>query len=175
MSGCVCGLHLPHSIGKSSPVLVAYDDDIESTMALVLPPKGGGGGLMIVACRSGQWIHGLGHGKIILKSEQEPAIVDFASITREEIINAMEDIARNARSVRGMEAEWQSPSLVIEHPPVGESKSKGAVENAIKRVQGKIFIVKLELEEFIGRKIPANSNIWQWLVECSADTCIFFT
>ena len=88
-------------------------------------------------------MEGLGHGKLILKSDQEPAIVDLQKTTREERMKTMEEIARNARSIRGLEDEWEFPAMTLENSPVGESKSNGAVENAMEPVHGQIRTAKL--------------------------------
>ena len=58
----------------------------------------------------------------------------------------------------------------IEHSPVGESRSNGAVENAIQRVQGQFRTMKFGLEERYGRKVPSNHVSLAWLVPHAAHT-----
>ena len=110
-----------------------------------------------------------GHGKVILKNDQEPAINDLQHSTREEKIRTMEEVMSNIRSIRGFEDEFEPVSIVPEQPPVGESQSNGAAETASKRFQGQVRTIKLYVEEKIKTKIDVRSNLWYWLVEHSAD------
>ena len=84
----------------------------------------------------------LGHGKVILKNCQEPAIVHLQRQVREEGLKASGDVAKNVRFVRGLEDEVAVPLVVLENSPKGEPRFNGATENAIKRAQGQIGTVK---------------------------------
>ena len=60
-------------------------------------------------------------------------------------------------------------SILIENSIVGESKSNGVVENASKRLQGQIHILRLILEEIVGMNVDLDPNIWQWMIEFAID------
>lgn len=68
------------------------------------------------------------------------------------------------------EVEAESVDMVIENPFVGESKANGPVENAIKRTQGQVRIVRTSTDDFFGIAICFSFDIWQWFVEFCADT-----
>lgn len=87
---------------------------------------------MVASQRFSQWLNGLGHGKVVFKSDQEPSIIDVLRLIRGQRIKATEEIAINVGSLRRMENEWEAALIVLESSPVGESKSNGAIENAIK-------------------------------------------
>ena len=59
----------------------------------------------------------MGHTKTILKSDQEPAIVDVQ-------IGVRNELRRNAK-----EDQFE---LILGNSPVGESESNGSAENAVK-------------------------------------------
>ena len=60
--------------------------------------------------------------------------------------------------------------VVLEHSLAGESQSNGAVEDAIKRLQGQIMAVQSSLEHSFGEKIEVISDVWHWMIERVADT-----
>ena len=154
---------------KANAVLVAHDSKIGCIMAWIVPAKGG---FVNVAHRACQWSDGIGHNKMVLKANQELAITDLQKTNEEKRTKAFNEILVHIKSIRGMEDEIEIGTfpMVIENFPVGESQSNGAVENAIRRVQGQIRIVKIATEEAKGKKIPADPAVWQWLVEHCADT-----
>ena len=79
----------------------------------------------------------MGHTKIILKSDQEPAIIDLKN-------------------------KFRSTGLVrvaMEESPVGDSQSGGSIENAIKQVQGMCRTYKLAIESKIKGEIPEDHPI----------------
>ena len=101
---------------KGMPILVVKDvnDGHRGTgmmFAMVVPSKG----VQSYAVKALADIIGqLGHHEVVLKSDGEPAIV------------ALKEAAKRERKER----------IVIESSPVKESKSNGAVENAIQQFQG---------------------------------------
>ena len=60
--------------------------------------------------------------------------------------------------------------VVPEHSPVGESRSNGAAENAIKRLQGQLRTFKLVLAHHMGQNAETRPNVWHRMVEFAADT-----
>ena len=85
----------------------------------------------------------MGHGKIILQCDQEFAIVDLQAAIANEMIQMLDQVMKQTRNVRGLGAEIDDVNVVVENPPVGESQSNGAVENATERLPGQIRIVKM--------------------------------
>ena len=88
------------------------------------------------------------HGKVILKSDQEPAIIDV-----------LNEVAR----MRG------ESRTIIEHSPVADSKANGVIERAIQSVEKIVRTHKLALEDNIKNTIPVQHPIFAWLVEYGAD------
>ena len=90
----------------------------------------------------------LGHSELILKSDGEPAMV------------ALKQRVKQERPER----------IVLEESPVTESQANGAVENAIRQVQGQIRTTKDCLESRIGVKLTGEDTIFPWLVSHAAAT-----
>ena len=90
---------------------------------------------------------GLGKGRIIVKADQEPAIVDL----QKEISRARADAGTALDSSR-----------------VGESDGNGRIERAIRKLKGKIRTLRSALEAEIGEKINLESPIVPWLVRHAA-------
>ena len=91
---------------------------------------------------------GYGRCPIRLKCDQEPAIVDL----QKELIK------------RRGEAK-----TVPVNSPVGDSKSNGRVENAIKRLQGMLRTIRHNLEAKLGVRVTREHPLYAWLVEWAAD------
>jgi len=87
--------------------------------------------------------YGYGNTRIIVKSDQEPAIKDVISGV-----------------VRQRPAE-----TIPEHSPVGDSKSNGMVENCCKRVQGVFRTLKGTLKSKTGRRTKPSHDIYPWMIE----------
>ena len=86
--------------------------------------------------------------KIILKSDQEPAMVDLQRKVME---------ARRAETVP-------------KNSQVGESQANGEAENAIKRLQEQVRTIKDDLESKTGLDIDMAHNIMPWLIEWAGVT-----
>ena len=87
---------------------------------------------------------------------------------REERSKAVGEMAGHIRAVRGIEDD-ERDAIVPEHSPVGESKSSGAIENALKRLQGQVRTIKMALQEAVDGTICEDPDVWQWFVEFAAD------
>ena len=83
----------------------------------------------------------LGYNKIILKSNNEPAIVALKQAIKTE----------------------RSEEIIMEESPVGESASNGEIENAIKRIDGQFRAMKSSLEERLGQKLARDHCAVPWL------------
>ena len=142
-----CFMGSAESDGKALTILVARERDTRMTCATVVPKKGANDGF--VAERVRAFVKELGYefATIILKSDQEPAIVSL-----------IEDIRRGRGEVRTM----------VEHSPVGESASNGVVERGIQSVQGVIRTFKSALEERWRTSVPDDHPALPWMVEHAA-------
>ena len=76
----------------------------------------------------------LGHPEMVLKSDGEPAIV------------ALKQRVKQERPER----------IVLEESPVKESQANGAIENAIRQVQGQVRTIKDCLESRIGTRLTGQ-------------------
>ena len=90
--------------------------------------------------------NGLGETRILLKTDQEPAIVC--------VQRAIQDI---------------KPEIIPINSPVGESACNGRIENAIRRVQEKMRTLRHQLETGIGQTIPDQSPIMAWMAKWAAE------
>ena len=109
----------------------------------------------------------LGYAKIMLKSDQEPAIKDIGNKTRD---RAWKDIEELQKEIQ----EGCGGQVAIQHSPVGESSSNGAVENAIQRIQGQIRAIKLDIETNSGTRMTPSHPVWPWLIEYAAQTLLYW-
>ena len=124
---------------KGMPILVVrdLDDGHRGTgmmFAMVVPSKGV---QSYVVKTLADIIGQLGHQEVVLKSDGEPSIV------------ALKEAAKRERKER----------IVIESSPVKESKSNGAIENAIQQIQGQFRAIKDGLEGRIGERITGSMRI----------------
>ena len=87
----------------------------------------------------------LGYSKVLLKSDNEPAIVKLLK----------ESLA--TLKVSGVDQVGE------EYSPPYDSQANGAVEAAVKQVKARIRTWKLCLERRIGKRIPPRHPIMTWL------------
>ena len=88
----------------------------------------------------------LGYREIILRSDNEPAIVAV-----------LKDALRSLK-VAAVDRVAEA------HPPPYDSKASGSIENAVKLVQGLLRTMKLCLQERIGKHVPLQHPVVAWLV-----------
>ena len=122
-------------------LLVARDSKTGSTCSTVVENKGGGCAWAVK--RITNFVDGLGHGKIIFKSDNEHSIVDVWDAVR---------IARTAQTV-------------AENSPTGESQANGVAERAVQDVQGVLRTLKAALERRLGIRLKASDLVMPWMVE----------
>lgn len=91
---------------------------------------------------------GLRSDRIVIKSDQEAAIVDMAKA-----------VARNRASDFG---------TALESSAVGESDSNGTIERAIQDVEGQIRVLRAALEERINVQIKLSDAIVPWMIRHAA-------
>ena len=86
--------------------------------------------------------------ELVLKSDGEPAMI------------ALKQRVKQERPER----------IVLEESPVKESQANGAIENAIKQIQGQIRTMKDCLDSRLGMKLTGEETIFPWLVSHAAAT-----
>ncbi len=127
-------------------ILVVNDSRSKYIGAHVVSTKGAGADRYAVEKLRGD-IAWLGYTKVLLKSDNEAAIVQLLTET--------------LKSLRIETVDQASPA----HPPAYDSKANGAVENAVRQVQGLLRTLKLCLEDRLGKYIPVTHALIPWLVE----------
>ena len=98
--------------------------------------------------RAAKLIDQLGHNRVTLRCDNEPAI---------------EALAREIAQAR-----QEGSQAVPGRPPVGESQSNGIVERAVGLVVGQARTLKAALEHRVGTRSPPDARKQGWLVEFAA-------
>ena len=149
----VPGVHVGYCFPKDAVggdyvvVLVARDRETKMTVAHVVPGKGADQEWVAEqVCR--HLVKFGHHGDLVLKCDQEPALVDL-----------LREIGR----LRG------NQRTVLEHSPVADSSGNGLVERAIQSVEKLLRVHKLALESKIKEKLPVKHAAFAWLVEHATD------
>jgi hypothetical protein len=104
------------------PILVAKDDKLKMIFASVVPKKGKNA---FAVKKLAEFVDGLGHQKVILKSDNEESVLALKSAVKAEVIC----------------------DVVMEESPVGDHAANGMVEATIRQVQGQFRSMKSALEE----------------------------
>ena len=113
------------------PIVVMKDRKTRISRARLVPQKGNH--RYSIKIVSGA-IESLGDSKVILKSDQEPAVM------------SLKDAVKSEARV----------DVVLEESPEYESKSNGEIERAIQTVQGQIRTMKDRLEARYGQRIAGE-------------------
>ena len=133
--------------GDSLTVIVMKDNLSKAVASHVVPVKGAE--LEWTAQRIAKDITRWGYrGRVILKSDQEPAIVAF-----------LEQVAQ----------ERGSAPTTLEHSPVTDSQSNGGAERGVRSMEEMVRTYKFDLESRLRTKISINHPILEWVVEHVAD------
>ena len=101
-----------------------------------------------------QW---LGYSRVILKSDNEPSIVQ---LLRE---------ALKALRVQGMKQGCE------EHPPPYDPQANGGIEVGVKLVKGHLKTLRSSLEDRVRYKIPVTHPLMTWLAPHSANMLTWFS
>ena len=120
---------------------------IGMTMAAVLPGKGSKG--KFAADKVVEYIGECGDAAadIIVKTDQEPAIEYL---------------------VKDIVLERGPNKTIVECTPVGSKGSNGVVERAVQEIEGQVRVMKLALEDRIGRKIDPEAKVVTFMAEYAA-------
>ena len=132
-------------------VLVIRDAMSKSVFAHAVPQKGLDPERYVVD-NIVQCIEWLGHVKVILKSDNEPAIVQV--------------IKESLRSIR---VDGQVAQAGEEHSVPYDPQTNGSAETGVRLVKGHVRTLKMGLERRLKRRIPPNHPILTWLVRHAAD------
>ena len=141
------GLGQHEDDGSQNPILVMEDDTTKVITAHMMPRKGPD---EYATSRIAQDIRGLGYRKIILKSDQEPAIV------------ALKDSVSAATGIE----------VIPEESPVGESQSNGRVERAVRTVKGQIRTMKEAVDSRFQDRIAGHHPVLSWLPRHAAASIV---
>ena len=131
---------------RVSPVLVIWERRLKMTWAMLVPRKGTE--FQGIAKRAAKFIDQLGHNRVKLRCDSEPAI---------------EALAREIAQAR-----QEGSQTVPERPPVGESRSDGIIERAVELVASQARTLKAAPEHRIGARVPPDARILCWLLEFAA-------
>ena len=127
------------------PIMVLKDRETGKILSRVYPAKGV---TNYTVKRLSSDIQLLGHKKVILKSDNENAIV------------ALKKAVKNERP----------EDIQLEESPAYDSKSNGDAERAIQMVQDQIKTIKDDLETQYGVKISEDHQCLAWLVAHAGNT-----
>ena len=134
--------------GKATPILAMRHCHDGWLDALALPSKGTQHSYSAKALAAR--LAAAGHAQIILRSDQEPAIVELkraaAKICREE----------------------HGQDIILEESPVAESQSNGSAEEACRSVKGMTRTLRFSLEALHGIQIGPAHPILPWMVQHGA-------
>jgi hypothetical protein len=126
-----------------TPTLVMFDSESRGIYAYAVTRKGYDERLCRQVVND---LDNLGYKDIVLKSDQEPAIINLVEIIK---------------------ANWNG-NAVLENSPVRESEANGAVERAIQTWEGQVRCMKDALEHRLQTEIPPDHAIMTWIVEYAA-------
>ena len=126
-----------------TPTLVMFDSESRGIYAYAATRKGYDERLCRQVVND---LDNLGYKDVVLKSDQEPAIVNLMEIIK---------------------ANWNG-NAALENSPVRESEANGAVERAIQTWEGQVRTMKDALEHRLQAEIPPEHAIMTWIVEHAA-------
>ena len=155
------------------PILVLKEKISNGVWALLFIRKGAYKSKIVK--RVTEIINSVGSPKIIIKSDQEPAIVDLQKEIRKELWDEIIEIAKQTKGVKEGTSKddfikQAGGEVILENRPVGEPQSNGFVENAIREVQNQVRKLKNQLELNSASEISSKSPIVPWLVRYAAQT-----
>ena len=127
-------------------ILVVKDDKSKYIGAHVVPVKGAGDDRYAAEKMRGdiQW---MGYSRVLLRSDNEPAIV-----------SVLTDV------LKGLKVDVVDQTAATQ-PPAYDSKANGSIENAVRLVQGHLRTMLGCLESRVQRRIPRDHPIMAWLVK----------
>ena len=124
---------------KGMPILVIKDGRTKFITAKVVPQKGVND-YAVASCKRA--VEQMGYKRVILKSDNEASIL------------ALKEAVRRETDVE----------IVTEESPVGDHQANGAIENAVKQVQGQFRVLKDALESHYGKRFVEDDIVIPWLI-----------
>jgi hypothetical protein len=112
-------------------------------------------------------IDALGYGRVVIKSDQEPAIKDLQKEVKQQRWDELVVLMEMIKDIRGIETQvvLTNGETVLENSPAGASQSNGFIERSIQELQGQIRAIKAATEKLIGTPIPRGHCVLAWLIE----------
>ena len=132
------------SKSNSVPTIVMRCHRTKSTFAHVCKNKGASDTWIVK--RLAKDIDSLGYGAVILRSDNEPAIIQLQEAIKNQ---------RNAHTK-------------CENSEVGDSRANGVAEKAVQEVKGQVRTMLIALEKKLDEKIGEGLPVLEWMVEYSA-------
>ena len=127
--------------------LVGVDRYTQAVLAHVVPKKGTE--FQWVAAQLDRDVKRFGyHGRLVVKSDQEPAVVDL-----------MKELARRRLTA----------PTVLEKSKAYDSKSNGRAESTVRRVEEQVRTMKLALEDALKTELDVHHPVFSWMVQHAAD------
>ena len=111
--------------------------------ACVLPHKGPSLDWTVMMIKS--FIDDLGHSRVVMQSDQEPALMTLIANLR----------------AKGL-------GIVPRNSPVGDSQANEMAERNVQPIEMQARTVKLAIEKRLGAKLPTSHALFAWLVSHSA-------
>ena len=132
---------------EAVPVLVIKDRWSKLLSVHVVPSKGAGCEWVVQQVKRD--LQRMGHhGRLILKSDQEAAIVDLLN----EVTRARGDVP-----------------TVVENSAVGDSQGNGFIERGVRSVEEMVRTLKFDLEERLGESLSVHHPVFAWILEHVVD------
>ena len=131
----------------SVPVVVMKDASTKTFAAHVCQQKGN---VEWVAERICEDLDNIGHPRVSLKSDQEPALVDLIKEVKAKRDKLMKE-------------------TILENSKAYDSQSNGTAERAVQSVERIVRTHKLALEKKLQKRIPSTHPVMTWLVEHGVD------
>ena len=153
-------------------ILVAKEKLTKMMLATVVPLKGGSVEFPTKRILAFLKEIGLESADVVLKSDQESAILDLLKIvaSRRAATSKLE-LAVSGDTDCGVQAASSTDGAtrsIIEASPVGSSGSNGFIERGIQDVEGQARTIKVAFESHVGVEVPSDHNLVPWIVEFAA-------
>ena len=143
---------------KAAIVLAIRDRKTKATNAIIVPRKGNEEWIMRTVVGI---IDSYGHGKVILKSDGERAIVALKEAVKR--FRQSETVLDDGDG----ETEREVAETLQEEAPKGDSRANGASEKVVQEVEGMIRTWKSAVEEAYGFTLPTDSVLMPYLIQHS--------
>ena len=99
------------------------------------------------------WIWELGHARVIIQSDGQPAILALVAVVRDKVI-----------------ADGRTKQVVCQIPPKGTHESDGAAERTVQQVRGMARVYLERVRELTGSVFPPNSPWLSWALRHASRT-----